>query len=207
MTRRSIFLVALVVVCGRAYGARDHGRGAGTLAQSVLAGDRCAITAFAGAAIDRTVVRSVGLVTDGALPAQRQAPAPKLPAYCRIEATVTTSDDSRVNFEVWIPRDWNGKIVVTGNGGYSNAFNVRDMAHALSQRYAAVGGDTGHQTPTRITCSGASITRIGSPIGACGRFTPSPVLRAASSSSVVDDPAPAASTRRLSNAPPVRPNA
>ena len=49
---------------------------------------------------------------------------------------------------MWIPLDWNGKIVVTGNGGYSNALNVRDMAHALSQRYAAVGGDTGHQTPT-----------------------------------------------------------
>jgi hypothetical protein len=31
-----------------------------------------------------------------------------------------------------------GKIVVTGNGGYSNALNVRDMAHALSQRYAVV---------------------------------------------------------------------
>ena len=94
------------------------------------------------------VVRSAGLVAADALPAQRQTPAPKLPAYCRIEATVTTSADSRVNFEVWIPLDWNGKIVVTGNGGYSNALNVRDMGHALSQRYAAVGGDTGHQTPT-----------------------------------------------------------
>ena len=118
------------------------------LAQSVSGGERCAITAFAAAAIERTIVRSAGLVTDGALPAQRQNPAPNLPAYCRIEATVTTSADSRVNFEVWIPLDWNRKIAVTGNGGYSNALNVRDMAHALSQRYAAVGGDTGHQTPT-----------------------------------------------------------
>ena len=148
MTRRPIVLLALVVVCAGAYEVRDHGRSAGVLAQSIPAGDRCAITAFAGAAIDRTVVRSAGLVAADALPAQRQTPAPKLPAYCRIEATVTTSADSRVNFEVWIPLDWNGKIVVTGNGGYSNALNVRDMGHALSQRYAAVGGDTGHQTPT-----------------------------------------------------------
>ena len=53
-----------------------------------------------------------------------------------------------VNFDVWVPGTWNGKIVVTGNGGYSNVPAYRDMAYAMTQGYAAVGGDTGHQTPT-----------------------------------------------------------
>ena len=115
------------------------------IGQSPTAGERCTIAAFDGEAIDRTVVRSVRLVTDGGPAAPAVA---NLPAFCRVEAAVTTAPDSVVNFEVWVPQDWNGKIVVTGNGGYSNALNYRDMAHALSQRYAAVGGDTGHQTPT-----------------------------------------------------------
>jgi Tannase and feruloyl esterase len=109
-------------------------------AQSAAVAERCTIAAFKDAAIEQTAVRAVRFVSDGS--------SPNVPSYCRVEATVTTSPDSVVNFEVWIPQDWNGKIVVTGNGGYSNAINVRDMAHALSQRYAAAGGDTGHQTPT-----------------------------------------------------------
>ena len=109
-------------------------------AQSAAVAERCTIAAFKDAAIEQTAVHAVRFVSDGS--------SPNVPSYCRVEATVTTSPDSVVNFEVWIPQDWNGKIVVTGNGGYSNAINVRDMAHALSQRYAAAGGDTGHQTPT-----------------------------------------------------------
>src|SRR6478672_8931555 len=38
------------------------------------------------------------------------------PAFCRVQATVSSTPDSRVAFEVWIPEKWNGKIVVTGNG-------------------------------------------------------------------------------------------
>ena len=46
----------------------------------------------------------------------------------------------------WMKGTWNGKLVTTGNGGYSNALSYRDMANALAQGYAAVGGDTGHQS-------------------------------------------------------------
>lgn len=75
-------------------------------------------------------------------------PLSGLPTFCRVQASVVTSTDSLVTFEVWIPETWNRKLVATGNGGYSNVLNYRDMAHALSQGYAAVGGDTGHQTAT-----------------------------------------------------------
>lgn len=70
-----------------------------------------------------------------------------LPAFCRMTAQATPSADSLVNFEVWVPSGtaWNGKMVVTGNGGYSPFLNYGDMAHAMRQGYAVVGGDTGHQ--------------------------------------------------------------
>jgi feruloyl esterase len=41
---------------------------------------------------------------------------------------------------------WNGKLVTTGNGGYSPALSYTDMAYALRQGYAVIGGDTGHQS-------------------------------------------------------------
>jgi feruloyl esterase len=124
------------------------GESADARTQSQVTTERCSVAALEGLSLDRTVVRSAAAVGAGTLRAQGPGAAVSVPAHCRVEATVTTSADSLVNFEVWVPEDWNGKVVVTGNGGYSNAINTRDMAHALSQRYAAVGGDTGHQTPT-----------------------------------------------------------
>jgi feruloyl esterase len=77
-----------------------------------------------------------------------QPPADGVPEHCRVRAAFVRHPESRVEFEVWVPSAWNGKLVVTGNGGYSNALSVRDMRRAISQGYAVAGGDTGHQTST-----------------------------------------------------------
>jgi len=71
-----------------------------------------------------------------------------LPASCVVAATATPTGDSIIHFQVWVPvgAAWNGKIVVTGNGGYSPALSYSDMAYAMRQGYAVVGGDTGHQS-------------------------------------------------------------
>jgi len=70
-----------------------------------------------------------------------------LPAFCKLQGVATPTSDSLINYEVWIPEaDWNGKVVVTGNGGYSPALSYSDMANALTKGYATVGGDTGHQS-------------------------------------------------------------
>ena len=71
-----------------------------------------------------------------------------LPAFCRMTATATPTSSSLINFEVWVPDEaaWNGKLVVTGNGGYSPSLSYGDMAYAMRQGYAVVGGDTGHQS-------------------------------------------------------------
>ena len=96
-------------------------------------------------------MRSAQIVTAGSFTATPSAPVfASLPRFCRIEATAAPSKDSVINFEVWVPDEavWNGKIVATGNGGYSNTLNYRDMAYAMQQGYAVIGGDTGHQMAT-----------------------------------------------------------
>ncbi len=104
---------------------------------------------FSSASIEKAIVRTAALVSSGSFtPPGSRIALEALPQFCRVLAHVSASADSLINFEVWVPDRWNGKIVVTGNGGYSNVPNYRDMASAMSQGYATVGGDTGHQTST-----------------------------------------------------------
>jgi feruloyl esterase len=111
---------------------------------------RCNLDTFASFKSDAGVVRAAEVVQPGsAIPSQGSAAlTSSLPGYCKVLASVTPTKDSLINFEVWIPFAWNGKVVVTGNGGYSNVPSYPDMARALQQGYAAIGGDTGHQAAT-----------------------------------------------------------
>ena len=110
---------------------------------------RCVADEFPSASIENARVRTAELLPAGSFtPPGSRAALESLPQFCRVQAHVSASTDSLINFEVWVPDKWNGKIVVTGNGGYSNVPNYRDMASAMSQGYAVAGGDTGHQTST-----------------------------------------------------------
>ena len=111
--------------------------------------DRCTAASLSNVKLAGLSIQTVGRIDAGAFqPAGSQAPLADAPAFCRVQARLAPTDVSLITFEVWVPDTWNGKIVFTGNGGYSNVPTWRDMAYALSQGYAAVGTDTGHQTPT-----------------------------------------------------------
>jgi feruloyl esterase len=59
---------------------------------------------------------------------------------------VTPVEGSNVGFEVWLPAaEWNGKIEMLGNGGYSSAMSYQAMADQLKRGYAVVATDTGHR--------------------------------------------------------------
>ena len=117
--------------------------------QPTAAAQNCDLGLFATVRIDGASVTAASRVSAGGFtPPGTNTPLAGVPSFCRVEGTATPAPNSIVKFEVWIPEPWNGKIVATGNGGYSNIPTYRDMAHALGQGYAAVGGDTGHQTPT-----------------------------------------------------------
>ncbi len=36
---------------------------------------------------------------------------------CRIDLSIPTSNRSSISFELWLPEDWSGRFLATGNGG------------------------------------------------------------------------------------------
>ena len=71
--------------------------------------------------------------------------AAKLPAFCRVAATLTPTPDSDIKIEVWMPQQgWNGKFMGVGNGGWAGNISYPAMAEALGQGYAVASTDTGH---------------------------------------------------------------
>ena len=68
-----------------------------------------------------------------------------LPAFCRVEATLTPTADSDIKIEVWLPAsNWNGKFQAVGNGAWNGAIGYAALAEALRRGYAASSTDTGH---------------------------------------------------------------
>ena len=116
--------------------------------QATSAPPTCDLTRLAARPIEGVTVQDALPIGAGGFVPRGSSTALQAPAFCRVQATATPTPLSSITFEVWVPQNWNQKVVVTGNGGYSNALSYRDMVYALSQGYAAVGGDTGHQTPT-----------------------------------------------------------
>ena len=109
----------------------------------------CDINSFVRLGLEGATVKSVTAVPAGSyVPANGASALGGLPAFCRIDANATPSSDSSINFQVWVPQgsSWNGKMVTTGNGGYSPQLSYGDMAYAMRQGYAVIGGDTGHTT-------------------------------------------------------------
>src|SRR5262249_14855374 len=121
-----------------------------TFQAKVMAPKTCSAAGLTGFKLDGVRVKSITETPAGNLTLPGAPMLTNLPAFCRVEAVVETSSDSQINFEIWLPAvsNWNGKLVTTGNGGYSNALNYGDMAEAMRKGYVAIGGDTGHQTAT-----------------------------------------------------------
>jgi feruloyl esterase len=113
----------------------------------LVVGCRGRATSLGAASACDASLASLHLSDARVVSAERMAESGR-PAYCRVRGVATPTPGSLINFEVWVPDAavWNGKLVATGNGGYSPALNTGDMTYALRQGYAVVGGDTGHQT-------------------------------------------------------------
>ena len=74
----------------------------------------------------------------------------RLPAFCRVEATVSPSPDSHIEIEVWLPATgWNGKLLGVGNGGYAGLLSYFRLGEAVNSGYAGASTDTGHKGRAR----------------------------------------------------------
>jgi len=121
------------------------------LASPALAAD-CG--AMASLPVDKGRVTAATLVAPGAFqPPPGFGPPPgianggfqNLPAFCRVQATLTPTSDSAIKVEMWLPAaGWNGKLVGIGNGVWAGSISYSEMGPTLAQGYAVVATDTGH---------------------------------------------------------------
>lgn len=102
---------------------------------------------------DATIARAQPVAAGSfAVPAQPGLPAQSvtLPAFCRVQGVIAPTNDSQIEFEVWLPASgWNGKYQGVGNGAFAGAIEYVGeggaLASALKAGYAASSTDTGHQ--------------------------------------------------------------
>ncbi len=75
------------------------------------------------------------------LPGAASTATVQVPAFCRVAATV----DKEVRIELWMPKEWNQKLLGVGNGGLAGSISYAAMVRPLEQGYATSSTDTGHQ--------------------------------------------------------------
>ncbi|KAK7063618.1 carboxylic ester hydrolase [Favolaschia claudopus] len=63
---------------------------------------------------------------------------------CRVMLTVATSTRSRIVMEAWLPSNWTGRFLATGNGGIGGCIQFNDMDYGSSLGFATTGSDNGH---------------------------------------------------------------
>jgi feruloyl esterase len=69
-----------------------------------------------------------------------------LPEHCRLAAVLMPTPDSHIEMEIWLPtKNWNGKFLAVGNGGWAGEISLPAVAAGLSEGYAAASNDTGHK--------------------------------------------------------------
>lgn len=87
-------------------------------------------------------VASAGPVAAGTFtpPVQPVRPV-QVPAFCRVIGVLWPE----INFELWLPAQWNKKYLAVGNGGLAGTINYASMAGPLQAGYAVGSTDTGHK--------------------------------------------------------------
>jgi pimeloyl-ACP methyl ester carboxylesterase len=74
----------------------------------------------------------------------------RLRAFCRVQATISPSSDSRIDVEVWLPATgWNGRYLGVGNGGYGGSISYYRLGEAVNSGYASASTNTGHKGSSR----------------------------------------------------------
>lgn len=108
--------------------------------------------------IQNITITSAQVVSAGAfrLPPGRRPPAEfftgfnNLPPFCRVQATITPSRDSRIRAEVWLPvSGWNGRLLGAGNGGFGGTIAYYKLGEAINSGYVGASTDTGHEGGAR----------------------------------------------------------
>ncbi|WP_066799618.1 tannase/feruloyl esterase family alpha/beta hydrolase [Sphingomonas soli] len=68
-------------------------------------------------------------------------PQPVRVPLCRVEGNI----EGNIGFELWLPANWNGRLLGAGVGGDAGVFNYSDMSRRVEQGFATVTTDSGHK--------------------------------------------------------------
>jgi feruloyl esterase len=69
-----------------------------------------------------------------------------VPNFCRIQGEASSSRDSQIRFEVWMPANgWNGRYYQLGNGGFAGTIPYSLLAAELRRGNVVAATDTGHR--------------------------------------------------------------
>jgi feruloyl esterase len=77
-------------------------------------------------------------------PPDSSTPLQQLPKFCRVVVKLRPTSDSDIGAEVWLPANWNTKLLALGSGGWGGAIDFGNMAEALRHGYATSATDDGH---------------------------------------------------------------
>lgn len=102
---------------------------------------RCA--SLAGASMEYATVTASEEISAGKFVTPAGATINALPAFCRVAATIRTAPSSDIKVELWMPANWNGKFLGTGNGGAGGRLSYADLAIGLRRGYAVANTDMG----------------------------------------------------------------
>src|SRR6188768_1375137 len=67
-----------------------------------------------------------------------------IPAYCEVKGTLHPTPNSNIGVVYRLPKDWNGKLLGLGGGGWAGNITPQAAAEGLSQHYATAQTDGGH---------------------------------------------------------------
>ncbi len=90
-----------------------------------------------------TIISAVS-VPAGTFRWEEKAAPVTVPAFCRVSALFTPE----VRFEIWLPAQWNKKLLAVGNGGLAGTIAFGAMVLPLQLGYATSSTDTGHSSPS-----------------------------------------------------------
>jgi hypothetical protein len=98
-----------------------------------------------------TTITSATVVDAGSLTTSPRQTLTSLPVFCRVVGVSRPTNDSTINFEVWLPSEsWNGRFLSSGEGGFAGTLNYTrtgldgGLDELVRRGYAAASTDTGH---------------------------------------------------------------
>ncbi|KAF5879405.1 putative feruloyl esterase b precursor protein [Botrytis fragariae] len=70
----------------------------------------------------------------------------RLPALYAVQIEMSTESGTTFNYGLFLPKNWTGRFLASGNSGFAGAVNYLEMGAGASYGFAAMSTDTGHDS-------------------------------------------------------------